>query len=96
MAFYAVRAGTDVMLLDNFSTDGSSHLHHHGNLAGKRRSSVTFEDQVDHSKGVCWLSTRQQQITDESHPSRKKKSKNWGNNPLLSTEQKYVAINLYL
>lgn len=66
MSFYAVRAGTDVMLLDNFSTDGSSHLHHHGNLSGKRRSSVTFEDQVEHSKGVCWVST-QQQITDGIH-----------------------------
>ncbi|KAM6985096.1 G-protein coupled receptor 161 [Aplochiton taeniatus] len=41
---------TDVMLLDNFSTDGSSHAHH-GNVAGKRRSSVTFEDQGEqHSK----------------------------------------------
>lgn len=46
-------AGTDVMLLDNFSTDGSSHPQHHGNLSGKRRSSVTFEDQVEHSKGMC-------------------------------------------
>ncbi|CAN9497624.1 unnamed protein product [Ophioblennius macclurei] len=42
---------TDVMLLDNFSTDGSSLLHHGGNPPGKRRSSVTFEDQVDQSKG---------------------------------------------
>ncbi|XP_062312624.1 G-protein coupled receptor 161 [Osmerus eperlanus] len=42
---------TDVMLLDNFSTDGTSHSNHHGNLSGKRRSSVTFEDQVEpHSK----------------------------------------------
>lgn len=38
------------MLLDNFSTDGSSHPHCHGNASGKRRSSVTFEDQVEHSK----------------------------------------------
>lgn len=45
-------AGTDVMLLDNFSTDGSSHPQHHGNPSGKRRSSVTFEDQVEHSKGI--------------------------------------------
>lgn len=47
-------AGTDVMLLESFTTDGSSHHHHHGNnLSAKRRSSVTFEDQVDHSKGTC-------------------------------------------
>ncbi|KAJ3592004.1 hypothetical protein NHX12_007134 [Muraenolepis orangiensis] len=39
---------TDVMLLDNCSTDGSSHPH--CNASGKRRSSVTFEDQVEHSK----------------------------------------------
>lgn len=52
-SFLFIEAGTDVMLLDNFSTDGSSHLHHHGNLSGKRRSSVTFEDQVEHSKGMC-------------------------------------------
>lgn len=43
------------MLLDNFSTDGSSHPQHHGNSSGKRRSSVTFEDQVEHSKGICRL-----------------------------------------
>lgn len=49
--------GTDVMLLDNFSTDGSSHPQHHGNLSGKRRSSVTFEDQVEHSKGICHVPT---------------------------------------
>nr|XP_019945793.1 PREDICTED: G-protein coupled receptor 161 [Paralichthys olivaceus] len=41
---------TDVMLLDNFSVDGSSQPQQHGNLSGKRRSSVTFEDQVEHSK----------------------------------------------
>ncbi|CAL8323083.1 unnamed protein product [Merluccius merluccius] len=41
---------TDVMLLDNFSTDGSSHPHYHGNSSGKRRSSVTFEDQVENAK----------------------------------------------
>ncbi|XP_014020003.1 G-protein coupled receptor 161 [Salmo salar] len=33
---------TDVMLLDTFSTDGSSHI---GSVAVKRRSSVTFEDE---------------------------------------------------
>ncbi|XP_028969267.1 G-protein coupled receptor 161 [Esox lucius] len=38
---------TDVMLLDNFSTDGSSHQ---GSVAVKRRSSVTFEDEQQHSK----------------------------------------------
>lgn len=36
---------TDVMLLEN-----SSLLQLHGNPSGKRRSSVTFEDQVEHSK----------------------------------------------
>lgn len=46
-------AGTDVMLLESFSTDGSSHHHHGNNLSAKRRSSVTFEDQVEHSKGRC-------------------------------------------
>ncbi|XP_057707827.1 G-protein coupled receptor 161 [Corythoichthys intestinalis] len=35
---------TDTMLLDNFSSDYSSHA------CGKRRSSVTFEDQLEHSK----------------------------------------------
>lgn len=55
------RAGTDVMLLENFSTDGSSHHQHHGNsLSVKRRSSVTFEDQVEHSKGArCFLTPLQ-------------------------------------
>uniref|UniRef100_A0A3Q2XFE0 G protein-coupled receptor 161b n=1 Tax=Hippocampus comes TaxID=109280 RepID=A0A3Q2XFE0_HIPCM len=43
---------TDVMLLDNFSTDGSCHPHYSFNPSGKRRSSVTFEDQVEHSKGI--------------------------------------------
>lgn len=61
-------SGTDVMLLDNFSTDGSSHLHHHhpGNLSGKRRSSVTFEDQVEHSKAE---STSPVQVHAEVHKS---------------------------
>ena len=45
--------GTDVMLLDDFSVDGCSQQQQHGNLSGKRRSSVTFEDQVEHSKGSC-------------------------------------------
>lgn len=51
-------SGTDVMLLDNFSTDGSSQPQSHGNPSGKRRSSVTFEDQVEHSKGICHFPTR--------------------------------------
>lgn len=46
-------AGTDVMLLESFSTDGSSQHQHSNNLTVKRRSSVTFEDQVEHSKGAC-------------------------------------------
>ncbi|KAK7882460.1 hypothetical protein WMY93_028634 [Mugilogobius chulae] len=41
---------TDVMLLDHFSADDSAHLLSQGNASGKRRSSVTFEDQVEHSK----------------------------------------------
>uniref|UniRef100_A0A3B4A8K7 G-protein coupled receptors family 1 profile domain-containing protein n=1 Tax=Periophthalmus magnuspinnatus TaxID=409849 RepID=A0A3B4A8K7_9GOBI len=41
---------TDVMLLDHFTTDDSSHLLSQGSVPGKRRSSVTFEDQVEHSK----------------------------------------------
>lgn len=46
------------MLLENFSTDGSSHHQHCGNnLSVKRRSSVTFEDQVEHSKGTCHFLT---------------------------------------
>ncbi|MEQ2199539.1 hypothetical protein XENOCAPTIV_001964 [Xenoophorus captivus] len=48
--------GTDVMLLDNSCTDGSSFPTLHGNPSGKRRSSVTFEDQVEHSKGISSLS----------------------------------------
>lgn len=44
--------GTDVMLLNDFSTDGSSHPQQHGNPSGKRRSSVTFEDQVEQAKGI--------------------------------------------
>ncbi|XP_034417239.1 G-protein coupled receptor 161 isoform X1 [Cyclopterus lumpus] len=41
---------TDVMLLDDFSTDCSAHPQQHGNPSGKRRSSVTFEDQVEQAK----------------------------------------------
>uniref|UniRef100_A0A096LWZ0 G protein-coupled receptor 161b n=1 Tax=Poecilia formosa TaxID=48698 RepID=A0A096LWZ0_POEFO len=41
---------TDVMLLENPSTDSSSFPSQNGNPSGKRRSSVTFEDQVEHSK----------------------------------------------
>ncbi|XP_028811293.1 G-protein coupled receptor 161 [Denticeps clupeoides] len=40
-------SGTDVMLLDSFSEN--SHTPHHGTLFNKRRSSVTFEDQLEHS-----------------------------------------------
>lgn len=46
-------AGTDVMLLDNFSTDACGHPQLSGNPSVKRRSSVTFEDQVEQSKGIC-------------------------------------------
>ncbi|XP_030200068.1 G-protein coupled receptor 161 isoform X2 [Gadus morhua] len=58
---------TDVMLLDNFSTDGSSHPPSHGNTSGKRRSSVTFEDQVEHSKESTLPSTLQ--VHAEIHKS---------------------------
>ncbi|KAG9348954.1 hypothetical protein JZ751_029271 [Albula glossodonta] len=51
-------SGTDVMLLDNFSSD-SSNIPHCGGVSGKRRSSVTFEDQLDqHSKGMSYLFNR--------------------------------------
>ncbi|XP_061579317.1 G-protein coupled receptor 161 [Cololabis saira] len=43
-------SGTDVMLLDYSSADVSSPPLNHGNPSGKRRSSVTFEDQVEQSK----------------------------------------------
>ncbi|KAG8000578.1 hypothetical protein GBF38_016987 [Nibea albiflora] len=59
---------TDVMLLDNFSTDGSSHPQHHGNSSGKRRSSVTFEDQVEHSKAEN-TNTSSVQVQAEVHKS---------------------------
>lgn len=52
------RTGTDVMLLESFSTDGFSHHQQSNNLTGwRRRSSVTFEDQVEHSKGACLFLT---------------------------------------
>ncbi|XP_028292087.1 G-protein coupled receptor 161 [Gouania willdenowi] len=41
---------TDVMQLDYSSVDASSLQQHHGNTSGKRRSSVTFEDQVEQVK----------------------------------------------
>ncbi|KAJ8282516.1 hypothetical protein COCON_G00050350 [Conger conger] len=60
-------SGTDVMLLENFSSD-NSHAPHYSLLTGKRRSSVTFEDQVDqHSKENCSSSTIQ--VKAEIHKS---------------------------
>ncbi|KAG7215770.1 hypothetical protein INR49_021893 [Caranx melampygus] len=59
---------TDVMLLDNFSVDGSSHPQQHGNPSGKRRSSVTFEDQVEHSKAEN-TNTSSVQVHAEVHKS---------------------------
>ncbi|KAJ8407285.1 hypothetical protein AAFF_G00278590 [Aldrovandia affinis] len=60
-------SGTDVMLLDNFSSD-SSHTPYYGGLSNKRRSSVTFEDQVDqHSKENSSSSTIQ--VKAEIHKS---------------------------
>ncbi|XP_035459631.2 G-protein coupled receptor 161 [Scophthalmus maximus] len=61
---------TDVMLLDNFSIDDSSshQQQHHGNPSGKRRSSVTFEDQVEHSKAENPI-TSSVQVHAEVHKS---------------------------
>ncbi|XP_076015214.1 G-protein coupled receptor 161 [Genypterus blacodes] len=59
---------TDVMLLDNFSTDGSSLQQCHGNVPVKRRSSVTFEDQVDQCKAESANATTVQ-IQAEIHKS---------------------------
>ncbi|KAI1885087.1 hypothetical protein AGOR_G00216580 [Albula goreensis] len=60
-------SGTDVMLLDNFSSD-SSNIPHCGGVSGKRRSSVTFEDQLDqHSKENSSPSTIQ--VKAEIHKS---------------------------
>ncbi|XP_077435188.1 G-protein coupled receptor 161 isoform X2 [Vanacampus margaritifer] len=56
---------TDVMLLDNYSIDGSSHPHS-CYPSGKRRSSVTFEDQVEHSKAEHAASV---QVHAEVHKS---------------------------
>ncbi|XP_068602258.1 G-protein coupled receptor 161 [Brachionichthys hirsutus] len=61
-------SGTDVMLLDDFSTDGAPHPQHHWNQSGKRRSSVTFEDQVEHSKAESTKSTSVQ-VSAEVHTS---------------------------
>ncbi|MGH0143765.1 UNVERIFIED_CONTAM: hypothetical protein FKN15_054610 [Acipenser sinensis] len=58
---------TDVMLLDDFTSDGAHHSHHSG-WSHKRRSSVTFEDQVEqHSKENSNSSTLQ--VTAEIHKS---------------------------
>ncbi|XP_020504404.2 G-protein coupled receptor 161 [Labrus bergylta] len=59
---------TDVMLLDNFSTDGCSHTQLSGHLTVKRRSSVTFEDQVEHSKAEN-INTSCVQVQAEVHKS---------------------------
>ncbi|KAA8588014.1 hypothetical protein FQN60_001208 [Etheostoma spectabile] len=59
---------TDVMLLDNFSTDGSSLLQQHCNPSGKRRSSVTFEDQMEQTKAENF-NTAAVQVHAEVHKS---------------------------
>ncbi|XP_068428037.1 G-protein coupled receptor 161 isoform X2 [Clinocottus analis] len=59
---------TDVMLLEDFSKDGSSHPPHHGHLSVKRRSSVTFEDQVEQAKAEH-TSTSSAQVHAEVHKS---------------------------
>ncbi|XP_036401785.1 G-protein coupled receptor 161 [Megalops cyprinoides] len=60
-------SGTDIMLLDNFSSD-SCQTPYHGGSSNKRRSSVTFEDQVDqHSKENSSSSTIQ--VKAEIHKS---------------------------
>ncbi|XP_034042337.1 G-protein coupled receptor 161 [Thalassophryne amazonica] len=61
-------SGTDVMLLDSLSTDCSSPPQYLGNTAGKRRSSVTFEDQVEHSKAEN-TNTSTLQVYAEMHQS---------------------------
>ncbi|MGH0126757.1 UNVERIFIED_CONTAM: hypothetical protein FKN15_040411 [Acipenser sinensis] len=60
-------SATDVMLLDDFTSDGTHHSHHSG-WSHKRRSSVTFEDQVEqHSKENSNSSTLE--VTAEIHKS---------------------------
>ncbi|XP_066562220.1 G-protein coupled receptor 161 [Amia ocellicauda] len=60
-------SGTDLMLLDDFTSDGT-HASHHGGASGKRRSSVTFEDQLEqHSKENSTPSTVQ--VKAEIHKS---------------------------
>ncbi|KAG7463504.1 hypothetical protein MATL_G00177270 [Megalops atlanticus] len=60
-------SGTDIMLLDNFSSD-SCQTPYHGGSSNKRRSSVTFEDQVEqHSKENSSSSTIQ--VKAEIHKS---------------------------
>ncbi|KPP64864.1 G-protein coupled receptor 161-like [Scleropages formosus] len=60
-------SGTDILLLDNFSSDCSS-VGQHAAQSGRRRSSVTFEDQLEvHSKVHCSSSTVQ--IKAEIHKS---------------------------
>ncbi|XP_005993455.1 G-protein coupled receptor 161 [Latimeria chalumnae] len=41
-------SGTDVMLLEDFNSDCTQHSH--SNYSNRRRSSVTFEDQIEHAK----------------------------------------------
>lgn len=46
--------GTDVMLLEDYTSDDQPPLHY--TCPPKRRSSVTFEDEVEKIKGWClWL-----------------------------------------
>lgn len=65
---YTQDSCTDVMLLDNFSTDGSSQLQNPCNASGKRRSSVTFEDQVEQAKAEN-NNTSSVQIHAQEHES---------------------------
>ncbi|KAJ8247021.1 hypothetical protein GJAV_G00257870 [Gymnothorax javanicus] len=61
---FSQESGTDIMLLENFSSDAP----HCSLFSGKRRSSVTFEDQVDlHSKENCGSSIVQ--VKAEIHKS---------------------------
>ncbi|KAI4805402.1 hypothetical protein KUCAC02_010019 [Chaenocephalus aceratus] len=69
---YTQDSCTDVMLLDNFSTDGSSQLQNPCNPSGKRRSSVTFEDQVEQAKGIPNIennNTSSVQVHTQEHES---------------------------
>ncbi|XP_015219768.1 G-protein coupled receptor 161 isoform X2 [Lepisosteus oculatus] len=59
---------SDVMLLDDFTSD-STHVSHHGEISNKRRSSVTFEDQVEQHSNKENSSSSLVQVKAEIHKS---------------------------